>query len=134
MSAHASSRRARPSPLTVKHALPMTEIVNYVCVKKTGAKVIFVDACRDNPYDQHTATTKGVGLAGGEGARSGGVSTKSNMAASMKSALNSDEAENTCIIFATANGACSIASDEAKDGAEQQLVCGLSNLDARSCR
>ena len=98
--------------------------------------MIFVDACRDSPYDQHTATTKGVGLAGGEGARSGGVSTKSNdeMAASMKSALNSDEAENTCIIFATANGACSIASDEAKDGAEQQLVCGLSNLDARSCR
>ena len=112
----------------------MTKIVKYVCVKKTGAKVIFVDACRDSPYDQHTATTKGVGLAGGEGARSGGVSTKSNMAASMKSALNSDEAENTCIIFATANGACSIASDEAKDGAEQQLVCGLSNLDARSCR
>ena len=114
----------------------MTVIVNHVCVKKTGAKVIFVDACRDRPYDQHTATTKGVGLAGGEGARSGGVSTKSNdeMAASMKSALNSDEAENTCIIFATANGACSIASDEAKDGAEQQLVCGLSNLDARSCR
>ena len=113
----------------------MTKILEYVCFKSTAAKVIFIDACRDNPYDQHSATiTKGVGLAGGEGARSRGVPTKSNMAASMESALNSDEAENTCIIFAAANGACSIASDEAKDGAEQQAVCGLSNLDARSCR